>query len=181
MKKSLLVLMLFLLAAPVEAAQNLPVSAFVGTYSGGGVAENRDSLYFAITVRDFDVVIRRDGAGFTVNWTTVLRQGGNPSKPDIRRKSTTMSFRPAQRPGGGTGLFRAEGGGDPLDGKQYGWARVKEKTLTVYLMDIGQDGTYQMQSYARTLQGTGMTLTYTRLRDGDRVRIVKGRLVKTGR
>ena len=51
MTKSFLVLMLLLFVTPVDAAQDLPVSGFVGTYSGGGVAESRDSLYFALTAR----------------------------------------------------------------------------------------------------------------------------------
>jgi len=35
-----------------------------------------------------------------------------------------------------------------------------------------------MQTYARTLSGTGMDLVYTRIVDGERQRRVRGKLVK---
>ena len=47
-------------------------------------------------------------------------------------------------------------------------------------MVIDKDGAYQLQRYERKLVGTGMELTFTRLKDGEQVRTVKGRLVKTG-
>ena len=64
------------------AVENLPAAAFFGTFQGSGYAENRDSLYFGTTVRDLDVVIAPAGAGFSVTWTTVIRGGGDPDKPE---------------------------------------------------------------------------------------------------
>ena len=58
------------------AAQNLPPQAFFGRFSGGGIASNADSLYFAVTARDFDVTIAPAGRGFRVDWTSVIRRGG---------------------------------------------------------------------------------------------------------
>ncbi len=52
-------------------AQDLPIAAFFGSFKGGGVAENRDSIYFGVTVRDLDVTIRPEGSGFRVDWTTI--------------------------------------------------------------------------------------------------------------
>ncbi len=43
---------------------------------------------------------------------------------------------------------------------------------------IRDDGGYEVQSYARTLTAQGMDLVYGRVRDGDTVRTVKGKLVK---
>ena len=61
------------------------------------------------------------------------------------------------------------------------WARIKENALVVYLMVIDKEGAYQLQRYERKLVGTGMELTFTRLKDGEKIRTVKGRLVKTER
>jgi len=47
-------------------------------------------------------------------------------------------------------------------------------------MAADEAGTYELQQYDRTLTGLGMNLTFERLRDGDQVRVVKGRLAKTG-
>jgi hypothetical protein len=167
------------MAAPgrIQAA-GLPISAFFGTFSGGGVAQNDDSVYFAVTARDFDVVIRPDKAapnGFRVTWTSVIRRGGDPSRPKIRRKSTTRVFVPTGRPG----IFRDTSSADPVSGKEMGWARIKDQSLIVYQMVIDDDGAYELQRYERTLSGLGMQLSFTRLRDGERVRRVTGRLVKT--
>ena len=159
---------------PIRAA-DLPVSAFFGTYSGGGVAENEDSIYFAVTARDMDVVIRPAGAGFKVTWTSVIRRGGDPARPRVKRKSTTRAFAPTNRPG----IFRAAASADPISGKEMCWARIDGQSMIVYQMVIGDNGAYQLQRYERTLSGLGMQLTFTRLKDGERVRTVKGRLVKT--
>jgi hypothetical protein len=164
------------LALPGELqAADLPFSAFFGTFSGGGVAENEDSAYFALTARDMDVVIRPDGAGFKVTWTSVIRPGGNSSKPRIKRKTTTRAFAPTDR----AGIFRADSSADPISGKEMCWAHIEGQSLIVYQMVIGGDGAYQLQRYARTLSGLGMQLTFTRIRDGERIRTVRGRLVKS--
>jgi hypothetical protein len=170
---------LLALATPARLqAADLPVSAFFGTYSGGGVAENEDSIYFAVTARDMDVVIRPEGPGlpgFKVTWTSVIRRGGDPSNPKIKRKSTSRTFTPTKR----AGIFRAADSADPVSGKEMSWARIRDQSLIVYQMVIGDDGAYQLQRYVRTLSGLGMQLTFTRLKDGERVRTVKGRMVKT--
>ena len=174
-----LVLAAAVLSAPVTAAAGIdqPASAFFGTFTGTGIAKNRDSIYFAVTVRDLDVRIHpAAGGGFQVNWTTVIRGGGDAARPDIRRKSTTRTLIPAGTPG----TFRCADSGDPLAGKVLCWARIRGATLSLFLMTVDEAGTYELQQYDRTLTGTGMTLTFKRLRDGDEVRVVKGRLAKTG-
>jgi hypothetical protein len=158
-------------------AADLPVSAFYGTFSGGGVAENEDSLYFAVTARDFDVIIKPSPNGFVVTWTSVIRKGGTPDKPKVRRKSTTRRFVATARPG----IWRGENSGDPLTGGEMSWARIEGQSLIIYQMVLDDQGAYQLQRYARKLTSVGMELTFTRLKDGERVRVVKGRGVKTGR
>ena len=59
------------------SAKDLNLAAFFGTFKGSGVSENRDSLYFGTTIRDLDVTIQPAGKGFTIEWTTVIRRGGD--------------------------------------------------------------------------------------------------------
>jgi hypothetical protein len=172
---SLLLLLWFAPAFPA-AAQNLSIAAFYGTYTGFGVAENEDQAYFAMTPRDFDVVTAPAGDGFTLTWTSVIREGGDPKSPNVRRKTSTRTFVPT-----GKGTWRAKENGDPLDGGEVSWARIVRTTLTVYALTVAADGTYEVQRYDRTLSGTGMDLTFTRLKDGERARRVKGKLVKQAR
>ncbi len=165
---------LYLCSAGFAQAENLSPATFYGTFQGSGYAENRDSVYFGTTVRDLDVVIAPSGSGFSVTWTTVIRSGGNPNDPNVKRKAQTVSFSPT----GETGVFRGTPSGDPLSGNPYIWARIEQHTLTVYIMTISSQGNYDMQSYARTLSGAGMDLVFTRIRDGEPVRSAKAKLVK---
>jgi len=162
-------------AAP--AAQNLPVEAFFGRYSGGGIARNEDSLFFAVTARDFDVAIAREGRGVRIEWTSVIRRGGTPEKPEVRRRSTSKLLLPAA----GKGVFHCAESGDPLKGKEMCWARIDGNTLSVFLMTVDADGIYELQEYNRRLTGGGMDLVFRSWRDGDRLRTVSGKLVKTGK
>jgi hypothetical protein len=45
-------------------------------------------------------------------------------------------------------------------------------------MQIKQDGSWEIQKYIRTINDQGMRLEYQRLKDGEPVRTVKGRLIK---
>lgn len=164
-----------ILIAPVPApAKDLTIDAFFGKFSGGGVAENDDSVYFAVTSRDFDVEIRPQGRGFRVAWTSIIRRGGDPSNPKVRRKQSTKTLMPTASPG----VFHGSESGDPLKGKELYWARINGNTLTVFLMTINKRGVYELQQYDRTLSGMGMKLLFRSWRDGDRLRSVSGRLVK---
>tara|TARA_B100000676_G_C18072625_1_gene845367 strand:+ start:2190 stop:2735 length:546 start_codon:yes stop_codon:yes gene_type:complete len=155
-------------------AQDFPISAFYGSFKGGGVSENRDSIYFGVTVRDFDVLIKPEGEGFRVDWATIIRKGGDPNNPEVRRKAQSAAFLPA----GSSGLFRAVDLSDPLQGGKYAWARIAKQTLYVYEMRIDPTGRYDMQVYERTLKPSGMDFVFYRVRDGEPVRTVKGKLIK---
>jgi hypothetical protein len=165
------------LASFPAAAQNLPISAFYGQYSGGGIAHNADSEYFAMTTRDFDVAIEPENDGVRVNWTSVIRRGGDPLKPTIRRKTSSKLLQPTAVPN----VFHCANSGDPLKDQELCWARIDGNTLTVFLMTVSRNGIYELQQYDRTLSGTGMTLLFRSWRDGDRLRSVSGKLVKNAR
>ncbi len=160
--------------APRPGPRDLAIQAFFGTFSGTGMARSEDSAYFGVTVRDLDVKIAAAGSGFLATWTTVLRSGGDPARPRVRRRTQTLSFEPADRPG----LFRGTESGDPLQGKPLAWARIQRNTLYIHSLELGEDGAYDFETYARTLSGSGMDLLYTRVRDGEQMRSVKGKLIK---
>ena len=153
------------------------IAKFFGHFEGSGISENADSIYFAVSVRDMDVRIEpAANGGFTLNWTTVTREGGDPNNPNVKKKETSVSFLPAEQPG----VYKAPVNGDAIDGAPVWWSRVDGNTLYTYMMMIEADGTWQVQNYARTVSGTGMTLEFQRIKDGSDIREVKGRLVKTG-
>ena len=105
MRSAVLVVAALVAFSATASAQKrtLSIAHFFGKFSGGGVAENEDSIYFAVTARDFDVVIGPGPSsargGFTVTWTSVIRGGGDVDKPKVRKKSTSRIFAPGTRPG----------------------------------------------------------------------------------
>lgn len=164
-----------MLPAGPAAAQDLPINAFYGHFQGSGVAENSDSLYFGVTVRDLDVKIGAEGTGFYVEWTSVIRGGGDPNNPDIRRRSQRMSF----VPGRAANVFDVAARQDPR-GDGLAWAQIKDQTLSVHVMQITATGGYVIQTYNRTLEGTGMRLKFINVANGEPQREVDARLVKVG-
>lgn len=157
---------------PAEAA-DLNISAFYGRWQGNAISETDRSINFAVTARDMDVVIQPAGNGFRVSWTTIRRQKGDPRDPTLEKRAAELVFRPS----GQAGIWRAEGASDPMQG-QYAWAGIQGRTLTVNVLAIGVNGSYELQSYARRLTDMGMELEFDRIVDGDRARTAKGRLVK---
>lgn len=156
-------------------AADLPLRAFFGTYSGSGLALNEESDYFSLTMRDLDVSVQPSGKGFTLSWTTVLRQGGDPKNPDIKRKSETVTFVPSSRPG----IYVPTGGaGDPVEAGRSVWARIKGQTLTVSTLSVLDDGGFELQRYDRTLTDLGMELVFLSMQNEGVARKVTGRLVK---
>ena len=162
-------------ALPAAVAKDLSIKAFYGKFSGGGIAHNADSEYFAMTTRDFDVVIKPEDGGVRIDWTSVIRRGGDPLNPKIRRRKSSKLLRATAKPN----VFHGSKSGNPLKGEELCWARIDGTTLTVFLMTVSESGIYELQQYDRTLSGTGMRLLFRSWRDGDRVRSVSGRLVKT--
>jgi hypothetical protein len=176
MKRFLFVAVAWLIAvAPAQAQKALSPAAFYGVWTGSGVAENRDSVYFAVTQRDLDVTIKPAGNGFTVSWTTVIRKGGDPARPNVRQRETTLTLQPTARPR----VWRAAESGDAIAGQPMAWARIVGQTLTVYRMTVQATGAFEIEQYDRTLTGTGMDLKFTLRRDREPVRTVNAKLIKT--
>lgn len=168
-------LLVTMMLCPLGAmAANVAIDAFAGRWEGSAVSESDISVHFRLSSRDIDVEVRPTGSGFTITWNTVQRQKGDPNKPTEQLKSTTLSFRSI-----GTGLWASTDNGDPLtSGKPYAWATIRERTLVISSLRIYPDGRHELQIYRRTLTGSGMSLNFERLVDGENVRQASGRLVK---
>lgn len=169
------VALLVVAVAPNAMAQTLPVDAFYGHFQGSGIAENEDSLYFGVTVRDLDVRIGPEAGGFYVEWTSVIRGGGDPNNPDVRKRSQRVSFSPSSK----ANVFTSKSN-NPMNGALI-WARIKDRTLTVNVMRVSDTGSYTVQTYDRTVSGTGMILNFVNTKDGEPRRQVEARLVKVGK
>ena len=149
------------LAGPAMAAD--AIEAFYGTYVGQAVLEKNGE----VSKRDLNVVIKPFRKGFTVEWTTVSQKKGGETK----RASYNINFRPTKRDGIYESAMKINKFGkgvplDPIKGDPYVWARLENKTLTVYAMIITDEGGFEMQTYVRTLTSDGMKLEFSRVRDG---------------
>jgi hypothetical protein len=173
---ALVVAALILVGTVLEAVSaDLSIKALYGTWSGSGLARNEESDYFGLTVRDLDVAIRPAGKGFMLSWTTVLRQGGDPKKPNVKRKSESVTFVPSGR----AGIYvPTAGAGDPVLQGRSTWAYVHGQTLTVNSISVLDDGGFELQRYDRTLTDLGLELDFLSVREEGVARRVTGRLTK---
>jgi hypothetical protein len=152
-----------------DAEGAAPLKDFFGQFKGQGLAKNRDSLDFYRSLRELDTKIEAAGeGGFKVEWTTVLRdaEGGRKVEKD------SMTFAPAGKPN----VFKAVDAGDPLAKGYYAWARIDGRTLTINVLEVGEEGAGRWQVYERRLTGDGMELTFRRLDGTGALRIVSGKL-----
>lgn len=155
------------------SAAEREIAGFFGHYGGSALAKTEESDFLGFEARDLDIIIAAAEDGFVISWTTIKRRG--PDK-EPKRKSRTMFFLPGDSPG----MFRPLAQGDPTAGGDVSWARIEGDTLTVYIMSVSDRGIYEIQAYARTLTEDGMTLLFTRVRDGERIRKVSGKLERLG-
>lgn len=146
---------------------------FVGEYVGEGILHEDQHL----TKRDLRVEIKPSRDGFSLTWVSVTHN----IEGTLNRKSYTVQFKPKGESGLYGSAMRTDMFGnqvplDPLKGEPYVWARISGDTLFVYAMLITEEGGYEMQVYERTLTPNGMELIYSRVRDGQMMRTVRGTL-----
>lgn len=174
--RAFIVLATCFLVTPASAAADLTIDDFVGSYSGTGLAKSREAALLQLDKRDMDVAIRKQGEGFSVRWITVVHQGrGDDENPAVKRAETTVSFVPT----GSASFFRSRERNDPAGPLGYAWARLKERTLSVYLLVVDpRDGSYDLHGYHRTLDtdGNTMHLKFSRIRSGRPQVVVEGDL-----
>jgi len=156
-------------------AASVDFTAFFGEYEGGAVSENDGE----VRKRDLRVKISAFRNGFTVNWISVTKRPNGK----LKRKEYAINFLPTRRAnifrsGERKDLFGNAVPMDPLKGDPYVWARIHDETLTVHALHVLEDGGYEMQTYARTRTAEGLSLSYSRVRDGEVLRTVTGTLTE---
>lgn len=162
-----------LIAGPLRA-EGLELEAFYGHFAGvadqiiDGEAERR-----RITV-----TIEPQDDNFLVDWSTRVRRNDESLKDQHYR----VLFQKTRRGAVYGSAMRINVFGkriplDPLAGDPFVWARIHDRTLTVYALMITDEGSYDMQVYDRTLLENGdLDLTFTRILDGSLNREITGRL-----
>jgi hypothetical protein len=161
-----LLLLVLIFACPTSGVASPPaaIEPFLGRYEGRTIVGGDD----ATTSRDLTVVIQPDGDRFRIEWTTVTRQ----SDGEIKRKTYSIGFEKTQRPKIFRSTMRTDMFGhqvplDPLKGDPYVWCRIVGRVLTLYSLQITDDGGYDLQIYERTVEGERMSLHFRRLREGE--------------
>ena len=171
--RPLLVCATMILVATVEAAP-ADFEAFFGEYEGQAITNHGE-----LRKRDLRVKISPYENGFTVNWISVTRKANGK----LKRKEYSINFHPTRRSniyrsGERKDLFGNAVPLDPMKGDPYVWARIHEDTLTVYALHVLEDGGYEMQTYERRRVPGGLDLKYSRVRDGEILRTVRGTLAE---
>lgn len=145
---------------------NLSISEFFGSFVG----ETTEIKPNENTTRKLTVKIKayRD-EGFIVDWSTVM----NKIDGRIKKRTSTIAFRPSHRQGiyasaMKTDVFGNEVPLNPVQGDPFVWATLKDNTLHIHRLYITNSGGYELQSYKRFLNPEGMTVQFTRYRDGHR-------------
>ena len=148
---------------------DLTIADFIGRFSGEAHAE-ADDRFFVVTLRDVEVELEREGDGFRLAWSTLIYDdSGTP-----RRRDNLLHFLAAAKPG----QFRTAETLEAFSGRPTAWAYVAGNALTVDLMAILPDGTYELQTYIRELTGDVMTLRFVRIAPGRPELVVVGRLTR---
>ena len=155
------------------AAEDLPIEAFFGRWSGSAISQSVTTSTMGDGARDLDVTISGTEEGFEITWITVIIPSGVEEGSETRRRTTTASYRRS-----GPSGFEAEGAQGVGAGKSYSWARIEKRGLLVYVFEIDEEGVYDLSHYVRTISESGvMDLSFTRVRDGTTVRRVTGNLL----
>lgn len=158
------------------ASENLPIEEFYGIYEGKAL----DTAGEQLEGRDLSVQIEEGKKrGFKLTWTTVIqRKDGR-----VSRKSHSVTFNTTASDNVYASAMRTNVFGkaiplDPLKGDPYVWATLRGATLTVNALVITDEHGYEMQTYRRTRTKTGLELVFHRVRDGKRLKDIRGELVK---
>jgi hypothetical protein len=174
---------LALLAAASIAASaaraDEPYDPFIGTYVGRAEAVGAEG---DPGVRDLDVVILRTEHGFGIESITV-NHNGDRLDPAVSRRSSAMSFTESDIDGVyqrdfERDVFATRSELDVVNGDPLQWARISDGSLLVYSFVLNEEGTYELHTYRRTLDDSGVALEFTSELDGNAMRQVAGRLIR---
>jgi hypothetical protein len=160
-------------ATAAPAAPDIKV--YYGDWHGTATALSETDEDFPQTKRDIALTITPTNlGGFTLSWSTLQRQKGDPKAPLEVLKSTTVEFVPSVQ----ENQWRAKAEADPYTGGIVYFARLDARGLTVSSFTIAQDGKPEFQTYRRTVSGSAMRLEFSAVKDGKFVRTVKGQLTR---
>lgn len=165
----------FVLASVMPAfAEDQPIDYFVGRFTGEGRIQSGDGAETPIAGRQSEIDISLTENGFMVYWNTMMVDEANPSV--IKVKANELTFVKTDTPG----FFRLTDENAMWSGKPVTWAYIKDSTLYVSSVIVKPSGSYDVTTYARTVTGGDLDLIFTRIRDGELVRRVTGRLTRIG-
>jgi hypothetical protein len=161
------------IAAPAAAPD---IKAFYGDWRGTATALSETDEDFPSTKRDIAMTVTPTNlGGFTLSWSTLQRQKGDPKAPLEVLKATTVEFVPSVQ----DNQWRAKAEADPYTGGIVYFARLDGRGLTVSSFTITEDGKPEFQTYRRTVSGSSMKLEFSNVKDGKFVRTVKGQLTRS--
>lgn len=177
--KALLASFLFLATALATSAVAAPtpfdIHPYFGEWRGVATALSETDEDFPQTKRDIAVTMSPTNlGGFTMSWSTLQRQKGDPKAPLEVLKSTTVEFVPSVQ----ENQWRAKAEADPYTGGIIYFARLDARGLTITSFTIAKDGKPEYQTYRRTVAGNTMRLEFSNVKDGKFVRTVKGQLTR---
>jgi len=159
------------LSSVAKADQASTPDAFYGRFQGTGFTHDPNAALFGLGARDLDVEIGpADGGGFFVSWTTVMQTASDKGS---KTKSSKVVFVPSGRPGIYTG--RSEG---TAANEGMSWASIGDRAMTVRLLHILDDGSYEVQTYQRSLTDDGMFVFFRSDLDGAVMKVATAQLNK---
>lgn len=156
---------------------------FYGVFVGQAKEVPKVKTYIPPT-RDIDLVIKpfRRGKGFSIKWVTVIYQNNRTDK-SVKRREAQAWFVPSDiptlfQPYYKKNPFKINKNPDLLKGDQLQWARLISDHLTIYTLQITEDGEYILKSYDRELTENGSIITFISYVDGVKDRVVKGTMTR---
>lgn len=150
--------------SPAEPSAKL--ADFHGAWVGHSVPGSVDDRAATVSIQPLD------SGGFTITWSSFEGESAGARRKVLARERT-MRFEPTGR----AGVWRGAGSHDPLRGPA-SWARLHERSLTINLVEVTEDGQLEQQIYERTLTGRGLRLSYRRLLDGKVARTLEVEYLK---
>ena len=161
----------FLLTAAILSLCLTPVSAadidiFIGEYVGRYYSPDGDGD----RNRDLGVKIGRIDSGFNLEWVTTTFKEGKPKEKtysiDFLETDRQHIYQAAQK----KNLFGGRSPLDPMKGEPFAWARIIDRTMSVFVLLITDEGDWEMLSYERVLTTEGnLDVQFSRYSEGELV------------
>ena len=184
--RRLVLIGLILVAGPAFGQDGLPAD-FYGDWRGEKLERSEGVQGREVTAADLDVRIEPDGDGFVMHWTALSPQkSGGP----LQRQPIDARFAPTGQPGvlafvpeQSSMLLRLFGDpstSNPLEGEPLLWARFDGEALSVYRLEIGPDGGFDLYQQVRRLMDGGMAAHDVHRTQQEPPMILEGQLRRAG-